>query len=124
MGSKISPKQGEIWLFDPDPVKGREIGKKIRPALVVSCNALNGGPSELVILVPCTSKEKGIDSHVRIDPLEGGVSIPTFAMCEQIRAVSKDRLIKKIGRIENERIMDNVHSWLIDFLWLEPTFLQ
>ena len=122
MGSKISPKQGEIWLFDPDPVKGREIGKKIRPALIVSCNALNDGSSGLVILVPCTSKDKGIDSHVRIDPPEGGVSLPTFVMCEQIRAVSKERLIKRVGRIENERMKD-VHSWLIDFLWIEPTFL-
>jgi mRNA interferase MazF len=46
---KNNPLQGEIWLFDPDPVKGNEIGKKVRPALVVSNNLMNEGASGLVI---------------------------------------------------------------------------
>lgn len=36
---KINPEQDDIWLFAPDPVKGTEIGKKIRPALIILCDA-------------------------------------------------------------------------------------
>jgi mRNA-degrading endonuclease toxin of MazEF toxin-antitoxin module len=71
MASKMSvfkPLQGEIWLFDPDPVKGNEIGKKIRLGVVISHSAMNTGPSGLLFIVPLTSIDKGIESHIRIDP--------------------------------------------------------
>lgn len=116
---KNSPKQGEIWLFDPDPVRGTEIGKKVRPALIISCNVLNAGPAGLSIIVPITSKEKGILSHVRIDPPEGGIFITSFIMCEQIRAVSKERLIKKIGQIQDLHKLHEVNDWISDLLWIE-----
>ena len=116
---KNSPLQAEIWLFDPDPVKGREIGKKVRPALIVSCNLLNKGPSGLVIVVPITSKDKKIPSHIRIEPSQGGVKLPSFAMCEQIRSISKNRLIKKLGRVSSVTILKEVSSWLTDLLWIE-----
>ena len=116
---KNSPLQGEIWLFDPDPVKGNEIGKKVRPALVVSNNLLNKGPSGLVIVVPVTSKNKGIPSHIRIDPPDGGVKQPSFAMCEHLRSISKERLIKRFGKVHNVAILREVSSWISDLLWLE-----
>jgi len=72
---KSNPLQGEIWLFDPDPVKGNEIGKKVRPALVVSNNLMNRGPSGLIIVVPITSKDKRIPSHIRINPPQGGFKL-------------------------------------------------
>lgn len=39
-------KQGDIWLFDPDP----KIGKKIRPCLIVSHDEWNKIRSGLVIV--------------------------------------------------------------------------
>ena len=116
---KSSPLQGEIWLFDPDPVKGNEIGKKVRPALIVSCNLLNKGPSGLVIVVPITSKDKRIPSHIRIDPPQGGVKLTSFAMCEHVRSISKDRLIKKVGKVQSFPLLKNVSSWLTDLLWID-----
>lgn len=115
---KINPEQGEIWLFDPDPVKGTEIGKKVRPALIISCNQLNGGPSGLIIVVPLTSKDKKIVSHVKIEPPEGGLTVPSFAVCEQIRSITKERLVKKLGKIKNPSILRQVHSWIMDLIWL------
>lgn len=116
---KSNPLQGEIWLFDPDPVKGNEIGKKIRPAFIVSNNLLNKGPSGLVIVVPITSKEKKIPSHIRIDPPQGGVKLSSFAMCEQVRSISKNRLVKKLGKVQSISILKEVHSWLTDLLWID-----
>ncbi len=114
------PKQGEIWLFDPDPVKGREIGKKKRPGLILSNNLLNRGPSELTIIVPLTSKDKKIPSHVKIEPPEGGVKVASYAMCEQIRTISRERLIKKYGASCERSTLQEVRSWILDLLWLEP----
>lgn len=116
---KSDPLQGEIWLFDPDPVKGRKIGKKVRPALVVSCNLLNKGPSGLVIVVPITSKDKGIPSHIRIEPPQDGVKLTSFAVCEQIRSISKERLVKKVGSVQSPSILKEIKSWLTDLLWID-----
>lgn len=116
---KSSPLQGEVWLFDPDPVKGNEIGKKVRPALVVSNNLMNKGASGLIIVVPITSKDKKIPSHIRIDPPEGGVSIPSFAVCEQVRSISKNRLVKRMGKVRSANILKEVGSWLNDLLWID-----
>lgn len=115
---KSNPEQGDIWLFDPDPVRGKEIGKKVRPALILSCNELNEGPSGLIIVVPLTSKNKLIPSHIKIEPPEGGLTIPSFAICEQIRSISKERLVKKLGKIKDISILREIHSWINDLIWL------
>jgi mRNA interferase MazF len=92
------PLRGEIWLVDLDPTRGREQAGK-RPALVVSANAFNKGPADLVVVLPITSKMKGIPLHVRIDPPEGGVNTPSFIKCEDVRSVAKQRLSKRWGAV-------------------------
>ena len=115
----IRPKQGEIWLFDPDPTKGREIGKKVRPALIISSDSFNKGSSGLVIIIPMTSKDKKIFSHIRFDPPEGGVKVTSFAACEHIRSITKERLIKKMGTVKNIMKLIEVQSWIKDLIWIE-----
>jgi mRNA interferase MazF len=122
MASKMTvfkPLQGEIWLFDPDPVKGNEIGKKIRPGVVISHFAMNAGPSGLLFIVPLTSIDKGIESHIRINPPMGGISVPSFALCEQTRSISRSRLVKKLGKIHSFEILKEIRSWILDFTMLE-----
>lgn len=115
---KIQPKQGEVWLFDPDPIKGNEIGKKIRPCLVISNNIWNKIPTGLVIIVPLTSVKRDIPTHVLIPPPEGGLKIESFALCEQVRSMSKERLVKKCGFVSND-ILKDVNSWILDLISLE-----
>lgn len=116
--TKLQAKQGEIWLFDPDPIKGNEIGKKVRPCLIISNNAWNRIPTGLVIVIPLTSVKKGISTHVRISPPEGGLTVESFALCEQIRSISKERLVKKTGLVSN-KILQEVYSWISDLISLE-----
>jgi mRNA interferase MazF len=113
------PLQGEIWLFDPEPVKGKELGKKVRPCLVISNNLLNRGSSDLVIVVPITSKDKQLASHIKINPPEGGVKLTSFAVSEQLRCVSKKRLKKKLGKLKTNKILYEVNSWISDILWID-----
>ena len=109
-----NPLQGEIWLFDPDPIIGNEIGKKIRPCLIVSSNSWNKIRSGLVIIVPLTSVDKNILTHVKIDPPEGGLKTQSFALCEQIRSISKERLKKRIGQVKSHSVMNEICTWIID----------
>lgn len=111
--------QGEIWLFDPDSTMGTEIGKKIRPGVIISHDFMNKGASELVFIVPLTSVDKKIPSHIKIIPPDGGVSVESFVLCEQMRSISKQRLIKKIGKIQSISILREIRSWILDLTMLE-----
>lgn len=113
--TKIQPKQGDIWLFDPDPIKGNEIGKKIRPCLVISNNTWNKIRTGLVIVIPITSVKKGISSHVLIPTSEGSLTVDSFALCEQIRSISLERLVKKKGTV-SKKILEEVYSWISDLI--------
>lgn len=114
-------KQSEIWLFDPEPTKGRELGKKVRPCLIISNSLWNKIPTGLAIIVPLTSVKKGISTHVRIPAREGGLPEESYALCEQIRCVSKERLIKKLGTVSRQTL-EEVYSWILDLISLDsPT---
>ena len=90
------PARGEIWLVDFDPTRGHEQAGK-RPALVLSADLFNQSPADLVIVLPLTSRDKGIRSHVRVDPPEGGLKTASFIKCEDIRSVSKERFSVRWG---------------------------
>lgn len=40
------------------------------------------------------AKSKHIPAHIRVDPPEGGLTTSSVLLCDQVRAVSKDRLGK------------------------------
>lgn len=84
--------RGEIWSVNFEPVVGHEQGRT-RPALIVSNDQFNNGPATLVVAIPLTTKERArMPLRVRIDPPEGGVTAPSWAICEAVRSISKDRL--------------------------------
>jgi mRNA interferase MazF len=93
-----TPLRGEVWSLNLDPIQGRE-QRGVRPALVVSADALNRAGAELAIVVPLTSHDKGIPSHVHIAPPEGGVSLPSWALVEHVRSVYRGRFIKRFGAV-------------------------
>jgi mRNA interferase MazF len=99
------PQRGEIWLVDLNPTRGREpFGR--RPALIVSVDLFNQGPADLVVILPVTSKEKGIPFHLIIEPPESGLSKTSFIKCEDIRSIAKERLLKRVGKISNRTLTD------------------
>lgn len=119
MKQTIEVLRGDVWDFDPDPVKGREQGKKIRPALIISNNQLNESDAGLVVVIPFTTRNRQIPCHVKVSPKDGGVKKISFAMCEQIRAISKERLKRRRGAIKNQQILQAISEWLCDLLDLE-----
>lgn len=81
--------RGDIWYLDPDPALGRE-QKKVRPCLILSANMYNNGLSDLLIVIPLTSKKKGIACHIEAKII--GLEQISYIMCDQIRCISKMRL--------------------------------
>lgn len=98
-----APARGEIWLADLNPVRGREQAG-MRPCLVISVDPFNQSPAGLVIVLPVTSKNKGIRSHVEVLPPEGGVREASYVKCEDVRSISTERLVSRWGRIRPDTL--------------------
>lgn len=102
------PCRGELWLTDLEPTTGHEQGGK-RPCIVLSDDLFNRGPSELVIVLPVTSKNHNIPLRVPVEPPNGGLKMVSYVMPEMIRSVSVRRLTRRLGKIEPEtmRVIEN-----------------
>lgn len=97
------PSRGEIWLVSLDPVRGHEQAGS-RPCVVVSDDLYNHGPSGKHIVLPVTSKHKGIPYHIEITPPEGGLRLKSYVMCDDVRSVSRERLSKRLGSISTRTL--------------------
>ena len=96
------PKRGEIYLTALDPTVGREI-KKTRPALVIQ-NDTSNRYSAVTMVAPITSTVRLPLSplHVLLPPGSAtGLSVASVAVFNQLRAVDRRRLIKKLGHVDD-----------------------
>jgi mRNA interferase MazF len=101
--------RGEVYLAELKPVRGSE-QDGCRPVLIVSRDAINRY-SSIVIAVPFTDKKKTYPSHVSFARDQGGLTMDSIALCEQVRAISLDRLVKKLGQIDRAS-MANIEAAL------------
>jgi mRNA interferase MazF len=58
----------------------------------------------LAIAVPLTTRDRGLSHHVVITGDNTGLDRPTWALCEQVRAVSTARLIKQLGTADPDTL--------------------
>ncbi len=87
-------KRFEVWLVELSPAKGREINKT-RPCVVISPNEMSA--LSTVLVAPMTTK--GFKFPCRVECEFDGKS--GLILLDQIRAVDKSRLVKKLGIINN-----------------------
>ena len=103
-------KRGDVFWVSFDPSIGGEIKKK-RPAVVMSSDKANPYLNRVAV-IPVSSKIS------RIYPSEARISFQdkeNKAMADQIRTISKRRLISKIGSLpleEMEKIEDKIKLFL------------
>lgn len=93
--------QGEVWMVSLPLADGREQGGQ-RPAIVLQ-DSIVGQGSPLVIVAPLTSQLAALrfPGTWRLQPSEAnGLSAVSVAMVFQLRALDRDRLVKRLGRIE------------------------
>ena len=104
----IEPARGDVWRANLSPTTGHET-RGTRPCLIVSVDLFNQGPAGLVVVLPITTREKGIPLHVEVPPPEGGLPKRSFIKCEEPRTISKDRLTSQLGKV-SERTMAEVND--------------
>lgn len=94
---------GDVLLCDLNPVTGREQGG-IRPVVVVSHRRYVVIPG-LFLAVPLTTRRRSLDHHIEIPPDDvTGLNQVSFAMTEQIRAMSAQRAGRQLGRVSGETL--------------------
>ena len=90
---------GEVWLINLDPTVGAEI-RKTRPAVIVSSDAV--GVLPLKVIVPLTEwKERYAIAPwmVWVDAIGSGLDKPSAADAFQVRSVSQERFVRRIGEL-------------------------
>lgn len=88
--------QGDVVWADPGPTMGHEQAKA-RPFVVVSVDQLNHSGAGLVLTVALTRTDFDNRLHLRLDPPEGGLKDTSYAMPEQLRAMSAERIASRLG---------------------------
>jgi mRNA interferase MazF len=88
MSREIAPWQ--VWWANFDPHVGREQAGQ-RPAIIVGTAFACQLPNQLAFVVPCTTTERQLPFHPRVTAFERA----TFAMCDQLKSISRDRLIRR-----------------------------
>lgn len=92
--TNLTPKRYEIYLADLNPTLGSEISK-IRPVVIISDDAMNKY-LETIVICPLTSKiHPTWRTRLQIDCAGKQAEIAV----DQIRAISKTRLKKKIDQL-------------------------
>lgn len=104
---------GDVWWASPDPATGREQSGR-RPVLLISNEDFHRTITTLVLAVPITSVDRGWPNHVEI-PLGTGLLHSSWAMTEQVRSISRQRLIERVGRVDSTTVTE-VRRWIVDYI--------
>lgn len=99
----MSARRGEVWLVDFGEPVGREQSGK-RPAVVISADALNESRAGVIAVVPITTTYRGLPSHVEIDRGASGLDEVSYARCEDVKSISEQRLVGRLGTVGEEVI--------------------
>lgn len=110
MATAPTPRRGEIWLVDFDPVVGAEI-RKIRPALVISVDVIGRLPLRMV--VPITDWKPQYNDYPWIVELPASPSNQldkdSGADAFQTKSVSLARFVRRLGQVTGAQL-DEVAS--------------
>lgn len=109
-------RRGMVVWAEIDPVLGREQTGR-RPALVVASDLYLEQAVTLAVIVPCTTRDRGWPNHVKLTGRDLNLPGETYAMTEQPRTVTRERLVDVAGMVDVEA-MRAVDGWLRDFLAL------
>lgn len=100
-----SPSRGEIWLASLGAGRKGEPGKN-RPVVIISADELLiGYPDEPIAIVPLSSSVAPSILRPQIDP-DTGIDRPSAAICRAIRGISRSRLLRHLGAVEDRKMAE------------------
>ena len=98
-------KRGEIWLINLEPTIGAEI-RKTRPVVIVSSDEI--GVLPLKVVAPLTDWKAhyaNVPWMTEISPNpQNGLEKPSSCDAFQVRSVSVERFIRKLGSVDSKRM--------------------
>ncbi len=102
--------RGEIWLVDLEPSRGSEANKR-RPCIIVSNDQANQKAVQLgrgvITVVPLTTNVAHVRGFQLLVPASvSGLRSDSKAQAEQIRAVSVDRVERRLGTLNAHLMME------------------
>ena len=93
------PKRGEIYLVTFGPTLGAEI-RKTRPALVLQNDIANRhSPITIVAAISSNFDDALYPTEVLVAQAEGGLSVDSVVLLNQIRSIDRRRLTKRLGAV-------------------------
>src|SRR5438876_9331993 len=95
MAKMAFPRRGSVYRVRFDPGEGHEI-RKTRPAVVISNDHMNE-LAATVLVMPITGGHHRYYHWIALQPPEGGLKRPSSIVTEQIRAIDKRRLQRRLG---------------------------
>lgn len=102
---ELQPQRGDIWTVDLLENVGSELNK-IRPCLVVQ-NDTGNKFAPTTIIVPISTKDARQPTQYQLSDddfyFNESVTVGVLA-CEQVRVVSKARLVKKVAKIKYDKM--------------------
>lgn len=95
----IAPRRGEVYLVNFDPTSGAEI-KKMHPALIIQ-NDIANRHSPITIVAAITSQfdQNLYPTEALVKAPEGGLSVDSVVLLNQIRSIDRHRLVKRLGHL-------------------------
>ena len=102
---KAFPRRGEVWIVNWNPARGSEQAGK-RTALIIQ-NDIGNEKAPTTIVAAISGSVKIYPMNVEVRPPEGGLKQPSIVKTSQIMTVSKEKLEKRLGILNNDT-MDKV----------------
>lgn len=94
-----TPKRGDICLVNFDPTLGAEI-RKTGPALILQNDIANRhSPITIVAAISSKFEDPLYPAEVLIAQPEGGLSVDSVVLLNQIRSIDRRRLTKRLGAV-------------------------
>jgi mRNA interferase MazF len=115
MPSLPNPLRGEVWFANLDPPHQLEQAGA-RPCLVPLPHRLQQGPFRQDSYHPLHQNSRQ-PFTVSVLPPEGGLKMESHLLCDQIRAINKDRLSHKLGIVSAQTLkrVEQIVKDLLDF---------
>lgn len=109
-------KRGGVWLANLNPRRGTEPGK-IRPVLVVQCQALLDADHPSTLVIPLTTRLTDNAEPLRLRlPAQGRLKKDSDLLLDQLRAIDNRRLVEGPLLQCSPEFMTRVDSALIEVL--------
>ena len=111
----------EVYWVDLEPHVGSEQGGGRRPAIVISNDGFNQH-FDVVTIVPLTKREgkrRQVYAFEVLSPDLVGTGFESIIMPQQVRTISKMRLLERVGSVMDEDVRAEIEVRLMEHLGID-----